>query len=125
MGTPEGVSAADWKKYSNYERAVSYALLGQRAVKAENWGTAISNYQRVVNYSSDKNLKSEAYYFIGRGRWAQNRLDPAMEAFAMGQALKGAANADACRDALERLYKATHNGSLAGLDDFIVRTTIK
>jgi tetratricopeptide (TPR) repeat protein len=125
MGVPQGVSEQDWKKYTNYERAVSYALLGQQAVKAENWSAAISNYQRVNRYTTDRNLKSEAYYFIGRGRWAQNRLDPAMEAFAMGQSLKGAANADACREYLERLYKATHNGSLAGLEDFIVQTTIK
>jgi hypothetical protein len=49
------------------------------------------------------------------------QIDSAMEAFARGSKMTGTPYAEPCRNELEKLYKATHNGSLAGLEEYLDR----
>ncbi len=121
--TPQGISDSDWRKYTRGELAVSYVLLGQGAVQNQNWSEAVANYSKALNYTGDRDIRSEALYHIGMGRFRQNRYDSAMEAFAQGAVLRGASNAQACRGQLEYLYKLTHNGSTAGIEEYIARVT--
>ncbi len=115
---PEG-----WGDYVDKEKAVSYGFLGRHAYEVGRWNEAISNYNKVIAGSSDRNQKAEAYYYIGIGNWRANRLDPAMESFARGSLLRGAPHQDACNQYLVTLYKSTHNGSTAGLDEYMERIT--
>ncbi len=112
---------AEWNGWVGKQQAVSYLLLGRNAYEAQNWASAVVNYQRVIRHSRDRNLRGESHYYIGMSNWKENRLQPAMAAFACGSAQRGSPHAGACDAYLIRLYKSTHNGSTAGLDEFKAR----
>lgn len=99
-----------------------YRVLGRSAFEEEAWNVSIANYQKVVDASSDKTTQAEAYYRMGMSQWKLKDLDATQESFA-----KGSANQTQwqkhCRQQLEFIYKSTHNGSLAGLDEFVERVT--
>lgn len=112
-----------WQDYISKEKPLCYAILGRQAYEVGKWNEAISRYQQVIASTSDRNLKAESYYYIGICNWRANKLDPAMEAFARGSLVNGAPHQQPCREYLETLYKSTHNGSLAGLDEYMERIT--
>ena len=118
---PGQMSDSEWKNYLDTEKATAYTVIGRSAAERENWNTAITNYQKVLNITKDSAAKAEAYYYTGMGRWDQSQMDSAMDAFAKGSVQKDAPHADHCRQHLETLYKSTHNDSLAGLEEFIAR----
>ncbi len=112
-----------WQSYIAQERPLCYAVLGRASYENGRWSEAISNYQKVVSSSSDKNIRAEGYYYIGVANWKANKLDPAMESFARGSMLTGAPHQDACDQYLIKLYKSTHNDTIAGLDEYKQRVT--
>ena len=118
---PGQMSDSEWKNYLDTEKATAYTVIGRSAAERENWNTAITNYQKVLNITKDSAAKAEAYYYTGMGRWDQSQMDSAMDAFAKGSVQKDAPHAEHCRQHLETLYKSTHNDSLAGLEEFIAR----
>jgi tetratricopeptide (TPR) repeat protein len=118
---PAQTSGAEWNKYVADRKALAYGVLGRRAAERGRWRTASSNYQKAVGLVSNPSLHAEAFYYIGIGHWKQNRINPAMKAFARGSVQRGAPHARHCRKQLEKLYKSTHNDSLAGVDEFIQR----
>ena len=128
----EGLDAADrpaqspeqeWNNYLTKEKATAYTIVGRQAAEGKNWTTAIAHYGKVLTLADDPALKGEAYFYTGMGRWEQQQLDPAMEAFALGSVQRGAPHAKNCRQYLETLYKSGHNDSLAGLEEFVERVT--
>ena len=121
MERSPNASEAEWNGWVRKQRAISYLLLGRNAYEGRNWASAVVNYQRVNQNSRDKNLRGEAHYYIGMSNWKENRLQPAMEAFACGAAQTGSPHAGACDGYLIRLYKSTHNDSTAGLREFKTR----
>ncbi|MCH8320295.1 MAG: hypothetical protein IH790_04985 [Acidobacteria bacterium] len=130
--TTEGLDAAErpsqtpeseWNEYLKTERATAYTIVGREAAEHNNWNTAISNYAKVLKLTTDPALNGEAYYYTGMGQWEHKQMDSAMEAFAKGSVQRGAPHAKHCRQYLETLYKSSHNGSLAGLEEFIERVT--
>ena len=62
---------------------------------------------------------AEGYFYTGVARWNRELIDAAMESFAKGSFLQGTPHAEPCRKELEKLYKATHNGSLAGFEEYL------
>jgi len=130
--TTEGLDAAErppqtpeseWNDYLNTERATAYTIVGREAAERKSWAAAISSYGKVLRISKDPALNGEAYYYMGMGQWEQRQMDSAMEAFAKGSVQRGAPHAKHCRQYLETLYKSSHNGSLAGLEELIARVT--
>jgi tetratricopeptide (TPR) repeat protein len=120
---PQHISQADWEDFANREKAIAYAILGRQSFESGLWSQAINNYQRAVRtHSKVPALNAEAYYYIGLSSWRENRIDPAMQAFARASVLRGTEHAKPSRDHLETLYRSTHNGSLAGIDEFIENT---
>ncbi len=117
--TPE----AQWNVYLNTERATAYTIIGREAAESKSWDAAISNYGKALKVSKDPALHGEAYYYMGMGQWEKKQMDSAIEAFAKGSVQKDAPHAKHCRQYLETLYKSSHNGSLAGLDELIERVT--
>ncbi len=120
---PSQTPEAEWNDYLNTERATAYTIVAREAAERNSWSTAIPNYAKVLKLSKDPALNGEAYYYTGMGQWEQKQMDSAMEAFAMGSVQRGAPHAKHCRQYLETLYKSSHNGSLAGLEEFIERVT--
>ena len=121
MARTENISGQDWNRWVGKKRAFCYLLLGRNSYEGQDWASAVVNYQRVIRNSRDRNLRGEAHYYIGMSNWKENRLQPAMEAFACGAAQKGSPHAGPCDGYLSKLYKSTHNGSTAGLEEFKAR----
>ena len=115
------VSEQEWDQWVGKKRAQAHLLLGRDAYEGQDWPSAVVAYQRVIRYSGDKDLRGESYYYIGLSNWKENRLTPAMQAFACGAAQKGSPHAGACDGYLTRLYKSGHNGSTAGIEEFKAR----
>ena len=118
MERSPNASEQEWNSWLSKQRAICYLLLGRNAYEGQDWASAVANYQKVIDHSSDKNLRGESFYYIGLSNWKENRLDPAMKAFACGAAQNGSPHAGACDGYLIRLYKSGHNDSTAGLDEF-------
>ena len=114
-----GTSQAEWDKYVKRQRALAHAAMARNAAERRNWGGAISNYNRALRADSWAELRGEALYYIGMGRWRQGQIDAAMKSFGRGSKQRGAPHAKPCRKHLEDLYKSTHNDSLAGIEEFI------
>ena len=103
-------------------RVDAYGVLGRNEFEDQDWSTSVANYQKVLSLSSDATAQAAAYYYIGMSQWKLKDFDSAMQAFAKGS-IKKAPHSKHCRQQLEFMYKSTHNGSLAGLDDFLERST--
>ncbi len=114
-----GTSQAEWDKYVKRQRALAHAAMARNAAERRNWGGAISNYNQALRADSWVGLRGEALYYIGMGRWRQGQIDAAMKSFGRGSKQRGAPHAKPCRKHLEKLYKSTHNDSLAGIEEFI------
>ena len=125
MSKSENVSAADWRTFVSRERSISYLLIGRNEYESQNWARSAVNYQRVIDNTRDRNMRGEAYYYIGMCNWKENRLTPAMEAFARGANQKGSPHAGASNGYLVRLYKSTHNDSEAGIGEFRARANAR
>ncbi len=116
---PMQTSEKDWTDYVNRQRGIAYAVIGRRSAERKRWQSAISNYQKALDFYSTPNLRAEAYYYAGLGQWRQSRLEEAMESFAKSSVIGRAPHAKPSRKHLETLYKSTHNDSLAGINEFV------
>lgn len=107
------------KKYIDENRLRALWLLGEQDWEKERWQSAMSNYQAVLKYAHERELRSEMFYKIGMCLWRMGKTDTAMEVFARGSLTGPNPHAKECRRHLETLYKAGHNGSTAGIEEYI------
>lgn len=122
VAKPEQVSQDNWDNYVNEEKSIAYQIKGRQAAEVQKWGNVEPNYKASRKHNpKDRIRTSEGYFYIGRARWNMEQIDAAMEAFARGSKMTGTPYAEPCRNELEKLYKATHNGSLAGLEEYLDR----
>jgi tetratricopeptide (TPR) repeat protein len=120
MTKPENVPSAEWEDYVARERAIAYAAQGRAAFEKENMAGTLDFYGRALKtYKKLPALNGEAYYHMGLAHWKNAKMEAAMTAFAKGSVQKDAPHQKPNRDQLEFLYKSTHNGSLAGIEDFL------
>lgn len=117
---PQGVSEGQWGAYITKGKADANSIIGKAAYERKAWKSAQSAYQRLLRLSSgDNGRKAEAYFYIGMTHWRLEEFTPAMVALAQGAQLDGGNMVRLCDGQLKVLYRATHNGSLAGLDVFL------
>jgi tetratricopeptide (TPR) repeat protein len=117
---PQGVSEDQWSAYTAKSRADANSIIGKAAFERKAWTSAQGAYQKLLRLSSgDSGRKAEAYFYIGMTHWRLEEFTPAMVAFAKGAQLNGGNMVKLCDEQLQVLYRATHNGSLAGLDVFL------
>ena len=113
---------ATTKDYVRKNTTLAYALKGSSDFERKSWNSAIRNYRRVLRSTSNKALVGECYYKIGLSYWRLEKIEPeAMQAFARGHKRGTGQHAQKCYKHLEELYKVRHNGSVAGMDEFIDR----
>ncbi len=119
---PAQVPDAEWQSFVNEEKSVAYTIMGHHAYETKNWANVPKMYQPALKLApKNKTRVAEGEYFIGMAYWNQEQFEPAMKSFAKCTVLGGTDYADPCRKQLEKLYRATHNGSLAGFDEFLER----
>lgn len=100
----------------------AYSFRGRSASEKKQWAAVKDHYDKSVKYAPENNSrKAEALFWTGMSLWNQEQIENAMEYFARGCANQYAETpyAELCRKELERLYKSTHNGSLAGFDEYL------
>lgn len=120
VAKPEGVAQADWDSFANEEKSVAYSVIGRRAFESKNWQSTTKNYAQSRKLNPGNKVRSaEGYYYTGMSLWNMEQIDAAMAAFAKGSLLKSTPHQEPCQQQLEKLYKGTHNGSLAGLEEFL------
>lgn len=105
---PPGYTAGTW----NQEKAFAYSIIGRNAHDRKQYGGAVAAYNNSLKYFRQND---EAYYYLGMSYWGANDTPSALKAFAKGYSLNKPYS-KMCRERLEILYKALHNGSLEGLD---------
>jgi len=118
---PASVSDGDWKKYIDGERSISQLIVARSLYGAEKFSEALRQFEQIARSTSNRAFRGEAHYYAGLCHWKQGALDPAMRAFALGSMLNTPGHGKACEKHLEDLYKSTHNGSTAGLDEFLAK----
>lgn len=123
----EGLEAADpqdatTKEYVQKNIVLCYAVKGNNDFERERWSKSITNYQKVLRLTKNKDLVGECYYKIGMSYWRMGKVDPeAMQSFARGHKRGTGQHAKQCYKYLEELYRRGHNDSTAGMDEFIER----
>jgi tetratricopeptide (TPR) repeat protein len=119
---PAQVSEQDWTSFVNEEKSVAHAIMGRQAFESKRWNAVETHFDASRRLTPRNRARSaEGYYYIGMARWNQDKIRPAKESFARGSLIPGTDHTDPCRRQLERLYRATHNGSLAGIEEFLER----
>jgi len=117
---PAQVTKEQWSTFVNEEKSVAHAVIGRDSAEKERWGSVEQHYtlSRKLN-PKNRARSAEGYFYTGVARWNKQLIDSAMESFAKGSFLSGTPHAEPCRKEVEKLYKATHNGSLAGFEEYL------
>lgn len=100
----------------------AYSFVGRSAAEGKKWGAVKANYDASVKYAPQNNSrKAEAIFWTGMALWNQEQIQEAMDTFATGcsSEYKDTPYSELCLQELERLYKSTHNGSLAGFEEYL------
>ena len=117
---PAQVTEEQWNTFVNEEKSVAHAVMGRDAAENNKWDSTEKHYtlSRKLN-PKNRARSAEGYFYTGMARWNKKLIDAAMESFAKGSFLKGTPHADLCRKELEKLYRATHGGTLAGFEEYL------
>jgi hypothetical protein len=105
---PAGYSAAQW----NVEKGRSYAIMGRNYYERKQNSQAVSAFNNSLKAYPQND---EVYYYLGMSYWQLQDINTAMKNFAKAVAMNKS-YAKSARNYLEGLFKATHNGSLEGLE---------
>jgi len=100
----------------------AYSFVGRSSAEAKRWGAVKANYDKSVSYApKNVNRQAEALFWTGMSLWNQQQIEAAMEYFARGCAdqFKESPYAELCLKEVQRLYKGSHNGSLAGFEEYL------
>jgi tetratricopeptide (TPR) repeat protein len=112
---PEQSSEKDWTAYKNYTQMACYYIIGKIAYDRQDYANAVSNLENSLKFNARNDM---AYYFLGQAYWQTRNAPMALKNFAKASLLNGNAAAPA-KQQLENMWKASHQGSLAGLEKVI------
>jgi tetratricopeptide (TPR) repeat protein len=122
VAKPAGVSDEQWTGYVTEEKSTGYALMGRQAAETKRWSSVIKNYATSHKLNPKNRARTaEGYFYTGMAHWNMENIDSAMASFARASLLAGTPHSEPARKEVERLYKATHNGSLAGFEEYLDR----
>ncbi len=109
---PEQSSEKDWTAYKNHAQMACYYIIGKMAYDKQEYAAAVSNLENSLKFNPRNDM---AYYFLGQAYWQSRNQTLALKNFAKASLLGGNA-ATPAKQQLENMWKASHRGSLAGLD---------
>jgi tetratricopeptide (TPR) repeat protein len=112
---PEQSSEKDWVAYKNHAQMACYYIIGKIAYDKQSYALAVTNLEQSVKINPRNDM---AYFFLGQSYWQTRNAPLALKNFAKASLLGGNA-AGPARQQLENMWKASHQGSLAGLDKVI------
>jgi tetratricopeptide (TPR) repeat protein len=112
---PEQSTEKDWTAYKNHALMASYYIIGNIAYEKQDYANAVTNLENSVKINPRNDM---AYYFLGQCYWQSRNTNMALKNFAKASLLNGNA-AQPAKMQLENMWKASHQGSLTGLDRVI------
>lgn len=112
---PEQSNEKDWTAYKNYAQMMCYYIIGKVAYDRQSWAQAVTNLELHLKFNARNDM---AYYYLGQSYWQTRNASMALKNFAKASLLGGNA-AGPAKLQLENMWKASHQGSLAGLDKVI------
>ena len=112
---PEQSSDKDWTAYKNHSQMACYYIIGKIAYDKQGYAQAVTNLEQSIKINPRNDM---AYYYLGQSYWQTRNAPLALKNFAKASLLGGNA-ATPARQQLENMWKASHQGSLAGLDKVI------
>lgn len=112
---PEQSSDKDWAAYKNHAQMASYYIIGKIAYDKQSYALAVTNLEQSIKINPRNDM---AYFFLGHSYWQTHNATMALKNFAKASLLGGNA-ATPGRQQLENMWKASHQGSLAGLDKVV------
>ena len=115
--------SSEWKGYIRDNTRTANLILAVNNYERQRWDSSVTAFNRVFNLSTTQSNRAEALYYVGMSYWKKNRSDDAMAAFARCTKMGNNRHTQSCQKHLEVLYMASHNGSVAGLDEFVSRVT--
>jgi len=92
-----------------------YYIIGKVAYDRQSYAQAVTNLEQHIKFNARNDM---AYYMLGESYWQTRNASLAMKNYAKASLLGGNA-AGPARQKLEMMWKASHQGSLAGLDKVI------
>ena len=113
----------EWKGYIRDNNRAANLILAVNNYQRQRWDSSITAFNRVLNLSTRQSDRAEALYYVGMSYWKKNSSDDAMAAFARCTKMGNNRHVNSCQQHLEVLYMASHNGSVAGLDEYVSRVT--
>jgi tetratricopeptide (TPR) repeat protein len=116
---PAGTDEANWKAQTDQTYAIAYGILGQDAYQNRRYSEAIKNLEAGVKYFKRNDA---AYATLGLCYWQVGKMDAAMLNFAKAYVIRGA-QMNMAKQNLDKLWKDTHKGTLAGQERIIERAT--
>lgn len=116
---PAGIDDQAWKTKVDQIYAMSYGVVGNDAYQHQRYAEAIKNLESAVKY-----LKrfDNAYFIMGMCYWQTNKIEPAMLNFAKAYVIRGGISNQA-KQQLDKIWKGSHQNSLAGEERMIDRAT--
>jgi tetratricopeptide (TPR) repeat protein len=108
---PPGYNSDNWGK----EKARSYAIMARNLYERKQYGQAVTAYNNSLKFFKQND---EAYYYLGMCYWQMQDTTTAMKQFAKAVSINKNF-AKSARNYLEGLYKATHSGSLDGIENLL------
>lgn len=108
---PPGYNATSWGQ----EKAFAYSIIGRNAFDRKQYAAAVAAYNNSLRLYRQND---EAYYYLGMSYWGASDTVTALKCFAKGYSLNKPYS-KMCRERMEGLYKALHNGSLEGIDAIV------
>ena len=112
---PEQSSEKDWTAYKNYSQMMCYYIIGKVAYDKQSYAQAVSNLEQHIKLNARNDM---AYYMLGESYWQTRNATLALKNYAKASLLGGNA-AGPAKQKLEMMWKASHQGSLTGLDKVI------
>ncbi len=114
---PEGMGDQAWKDMVNQTYAIAYGIMGQDAYQNRRYAIAVKNLDSAVKYFKRNDA---AYYMLGMCYLYMSKPQPAMLNFAKAYIIKGAV-ANQAKQQLDKVWKDSHRGSLAGQNTIMER----
>ncbi len=108
---PPGYNSDNWGR----EKARSYAIVARNLYERKQYGQAVAAYNNSLKFFKKND---EVYYYLGMSYWQMQDTTTAMKQFAKAVSVNKSF-AKSARNYLEGLYKATHNGSLEGIENLL------
>jgi hypothetical protein len=109
---PESQSQTEWNTETATVRKACEMTLALNAYEKKRWSEAVKYFEAAAKLDPNSD---EAYYYIGQCLWHNEKIEEAIQYFAMAELCKGNM-AKKAKEQVETLYKPLHNQTTIGID---------